>query len=69
MKRKQETATEHFRKQLETLHNLTWEMDCYHVNELNRMNEQKINWADCGSLEHIIELMENAVRFAKRTEE
>ena len=64
-----ETAKQHYEEQLKTLHDLLWEMDCYHVNELNRSNEEDINWSDCGTIGHIIESMKEIVRFAYGREE
>lgn len=68
MKRTSETAKQHYDKQLETLHNLIWKMECFNVNEMNRSKEEEINWADCGSMGHIIEKTQEIVRFAKSTE-
>ena len=63
MKREEYTAKSFYKMQLEELHNLLWEMDCFHVNELNRSNNEEIKWTDCGSLGHIIENLKDIVEF------
>ena len=42
-----ETAKQHYKKQLEMFHDLLWKLECFHVNQLNRSNDQIINWGDC----------------------
>ena len=60
-----ETAKQHYQKQLETLHNLTWALDCYHVNEINRSRENEITWSDCADMGNVITQLTEIVRFIK----
>ena len=64
-----ETAKQHYEKQLEMLHNLLWKMECFHVNQLNRSNDQIINWGDCGSLGHVIDELQSIINFIDRKED
>ena len=64
-----ETTKQHYQKQLEQLHNMLWELECYHVNELNRSNNQRIKWTDCGTMNHILVELNEIICFAKGKED
>lgn len=62
---KKETARQHYKNQLETLHDLLWEMDCFHVEQFNRLKTESVSWGDCGKMAFIIEQLKSISESAK----
>lgn len=53
-----EQAKRLYERQLEQLHELVWRLDCYHVNELNRIKEEDVNFGNCGFIGSVIEKLQ-----------
>lgn len=55
------TAKDLYKMRLEQLHELVWKLDCYHVNELNRIKEEDVNFGNCGFIGYVIEKLQEIV--------
>ena len=55
------TAKDLYKMQLEELNELVWRLDCYHVNELNRIKEEDVNFGNCGFIGSVIEKLQEIV--------